>query len=139
MKKTFLNTLTPEEVIKRLRKGEVIKCEDSDKVFYMIDGILVNEDSKKSILVCPCFEISEQVDYLYFEEEEPFIITETGVYRTREGRKAFVYKIDDGDFDDKYPVNYILENDGTSHSATKRGKYNAKQETELDIVAKWED
>lgn len=89
MEKTYLNTLKPEEVIKRLKNGEFIKCESSDKVFHMIDGILVNEDSEKSIIVYPCFEISEQVDYLYFEEEEPFEITETGIFKTREEVESF--------------------------------------------------
>lgn len=137
MKKVFLNTLTPEEIIRRLKNGEVIKREDrgNDLIYRMIDGVIVQKDIW-DITIGSSFTVDEVDDY-YFEEDEPFIITETGVYKTRDGRKAFVYKIKD-ETDSIYPICYVVEKEDDSILATKQGKY-ATGETYLDIVAKWEE
>lgn len=138
-KHVFLNTLTSEEIIKRLKNGEVVKREDRwDKLIYrMIDGVIVAKDGT-DIIIGDTMVIDKEDDFYFEEEEEPFEITETGVYKTREGKKAFVYEIDEK-IDDKYPVCYILEKGDNFHSTTKQGKYNINQETSLDIVSKWED
>lgn len=132
MKKVYLNTLKPEEVIKRLKNGEFVKCESSDKVFYMIDGILVNEDSEKTITVCPCFEVSEQVDYLYFEEEEPFEITQTGFYRTRDGRKVYVSDVENYAYG-------VVDGERRIRNWSLEGRWAVTSLDDIDIVAKWED
>lgn len=40
MKKVYLKDLQPDEVIRRLKAGEVAKVEDSEYVFKFIDGML---------------------------------------------------------------------------------------------------
>lgn len=134
MKKVYLNTLTTEEIIKRLKDGELVKRDDRSGLIYkMIDGVIIIKDSK-GITLGGRLLINE-VDYLYFEEEEPFEIEETGVYKTRDGRKAYVYQIKD-ETDTKYPICYVV--DRMELSVTKQGRYCSK-EAPLDIIAKWED
>lgn len=127
MTKIFLKDLTLKEIIKRLRKGEVIKNNYIGALLYVVNGEILSKDDKGIITICP-----------YFEEEEPFEITETGVYRTRDGKRAYVYEVDESVYD-KFPVCYILEKEGKPHSTTKQGRFIAGKESPYDIVAKWED
>lgn len=135
VKRIYLNKLTPEEVIKRLKNGEVIHFEGNDLTLKMIDGIII-ERGRDCTGFNYAFIVDRNISDYYFEEE-PFEITETGVYKTRDGRKAFVYKISD-ETNTIYPIHYIVEKEDDSILATKQGKYDTG-ETELDIVAKWED
>lgn len=137
MKKVYLNTLTPEEVIKRLGNGEVIKKVGDNSTISLINGILVRKSGLYAWIndnLC----ISDNESLYYFEEEESIEITETGVYKTRDGRKAYIFRIDK-DEDDAYPVVYVVENEAYTLSATKQGKNVIDHETSLDIVAKWEE
>ena len=81
MTKIFLKDLTLKEIIKRLRKGEVIKNNYIGVLLYVVNGEILSKDPEGTITVCP-----------YFEEEEPFEITKTGVYRTRDGKRAYIYR-----------------------------------------------
>lgn len=138
MKKTFLNTLTLEEIIRRLRAGEVVKRDDRSGLIYrMIDGVIIQEDGE-DIGIGGYFTVDGVEDY-YFEEDEPFEIKETGVYKTRDGRKAFVYKIDD-ESNTIYPICYVVEKEEGLLLATIQGRYSSgNEEYGADIVAKWED
>lgn len=134
MKKTYLNTLTPEEIIKRMKNGEVVKCRSDNFIFKMIDGVIVLID-KEDMIINDSMVIDKKDDY-YFEEKGQFEITETGVYKTRDGRKAYVYEIED-DPEILYPVMFIA--DKLEIHVSKNGRYSLLNETVLDIVSKWED
>ncbi len=131
--KIYLNKLTFEEIIKRLKGGEVVKIKDSNDFYKMVDGIIFKYIGEYRIVTC---EIHIDEPYYYFEEEKPFEITETGLYKTRDGRKAFVYRVDRTTI---FSVEYVIEND-ICRSATKYG-FNLLGNTEsnLDIVSKWEE
>lgn len=135
MKKVFLNTLELEEVIKRLKNGEIVKHKNYKYIIKMIDNVIVLID-EEDVIIGDSLVIDNENDY-YFEENESFKITETGLYKTRNGRKAFVFKIDK-DVDDAYPVNYVIKNEDYTLSASKQGRNVADHETAMDIVAKWE-
>lgn len=136
MKKTYLNTLKPEEVIKRLKDGDVIHKDNSSVIIKFIDGVTVKEHG--TIIIYNYMITIDEINDYYFEEEEKFEITETGIYKTREGKKAFVYEIDEGD-DDIYHVYYIVENDGRTFSVTKQGRVNKYNTSPNDLVSKWKE
>ena len=91
--KTYLKDLTPEEIIKRLKNGEVIKIEHSGSYIKMIDDIMV----KFYPLHKSCINIAIDLDLegsdFYFETEEPLTFEEGKFYKTREGKKAYISRI----------------------------------------------
>lgn len=139
MRKVLLKDLTPEEIIKRLRKGEVIKCEDSNKITYLIDGIIVSEElllengeNVKHVIFGSHFFVNYKVDYLYFEEEEPFKITETGFYKTRDGRKVYVSDVENYAYG-------VVDGERRIRNWSLEGRWAVTNLDDIDIVAKWED
>lgn len=92
MKKIYLNTLKMEEIIKRLKDGEVVHTDGEDvNTYKMIDGILFSFCNSEYKILGACFNIANE--YYYFEEPEEFKITETGVYKTKDGRRAFICQV----------------------------------------------
>lgn len=68
--------------------------------------------------------------------EEQFEIKETGLYKTRDGRRAFVAYIEDVG---PYPVKGKIEGTSEEFSWTRKG-YNIDNEIyNTDIISKWED
>lgn len=100
MKKIYLNTLTPEEIIKRFKNGDVAKyeCEDDDpREAMLIDGFIVKKylaRGKSVFEISSGIYIDENDDY-YFEEQEEFKVEKTGKYKTRDGRIAYVSYIEE--------------------------------------------
>lgn len=68
--------------------------------------------------------------------EESFKIAEIGFYKTRSGKKAYVFDIDTTK---RYPVSYCIENTRDSFTCHMDGLYNQAKELSIDIVGKWED
>lgn len=132
MKKIYLNTLKPEEVIRRLKNGEVVHMDSSDSVTYkMIDGIICYYYDNKAYNICSGFNIDDYA--YYFESEEKFEITETGIYKTRDGQKVFIVDVEKGiaygTFEGKHKIfKWLLS-----------GSFGEDVPNELDIVSKWED
>lgn len=134
MKKVYLNTLTPEEIIKRLKAGEVVKFDNSSCIVSMVDGVIISKN-KGSFMFNDCFTVS-YISKSYFEEEEKFEITETGLYKTRDGRQVYVSVVDD---ESDYPVRGIVSGSIGLQSWTREGINMQGETLEIDIVAKWED
>lgn len=135
-KKIYLNTLKDEEVIKRLKNGEVIHIEKNSYKIKMIDGMIVEK-----LEDCTVFGISFTVDStndFYFEEEEPFEITQLGFYKTRDGRKAYISYIDKN-IVDRENVFGIIEGEPSPRRWFKYGRYDTNEKTKYDIIDKWED
>lgn len=130
MKKTYLSTLEPEEIIKRLKNGEVINDEESISTIKMIDGVIVKEYAQEMTFNY-AFTVDSVDDY-YFEEEEKFEITETGLYKTREGGRVFISAIEDYAFG-------IVEGEKIRRDWYLTGRFGEGLKSRIDIVSKWED
>lgn len=131
MKKIYLNTLKPEEIIKRLKNGEIIHNEGSASTIKMIDGVIV-EVYETYITFNQGFTV-DATDDLYFEEEEKFEIKETGLYKTRDGRLAFVSSIKDIN-KNSYPVVAVILGDIETSTWSIKGKRYDTKESGEDLV-----
>lgn len=89
--KTYLKDLTPEEIIKRLKNGEVIKIKDSKEYFKMIDDVICRFFDYGDVGIGSLLYAGP--DDAYFEIEEPLTFEEGKFYKTREGKKAYISKI----------------------------------------------
>lgn len=97
MKKVYLKDLQPDEVIRRLKAGEVVKCETDEHEpmkgqYKMIDGVLCGFFEGGDILYGAAIE---QDNGFYFEEPEKLKIEVRKPYKTKDGRKAFISVVDD--------------------------------------------
>lgn len=130
-KKIYLKTLTSEEIIKRLKDGEIVKRQlgDNELIFKMIDGIIVMEEAGQRT-IGEAIYVDEIEDY-YVEEEEKFEIKEIGVYKTRNGRKVFISKVEWYAFG-------VIEGTTEIHDWYVSGQYASCKQHEMDIVSKWE-
>ena len=129
--KTYIKDLTPEEIIKRLKNGEVFKSRLRSDEIKLVDGVLFMKKEDGSVIINPRFEITSD---LYFETEEPFEIKEAGFYKTRDGRKVFVSKI----YDDC--IIGLIDGEEELQNWNLNGfVFNDKREENQDIISKWED
>ena len=139
--KTYLKDLTPEEIIKRLKNGEILHPVNPDFYIKMIDGVLCefynNELKFINVQVGSVYRPDSNEGYdFYFETEEPFEIKEAGLYKTRDGRKVFVSCIIDGDFP---VVRGIIQGEEKTTSWYLSGEYEQCFKNDEDIISKWED
>lgn len=133
MKKVYLET--PEAVIKALKDGKEIKNEDEyNKYSYkLVDGFIVNTVGNNFIVGG---DISNIDNHPYILEEEPLKIEVDKFYKTRDGRKAFVYaKIC---FDYAYPFCVVRAEKLDSYNVNENGKQ-ASNDQSLNLVAPWEN
>lgn len=127
-----LKDLTADEVIKRLRAGEVIKGDKSDISYKMINDILceIREDGR--IFYNVGFYSNEE---FYFEVPNKIELNVGATYKTRDGRKAFIsfyYPYS------AYPYKGIIEGESCAVTWDCNGLYDLK-ESPKDIVGKWSD
>lgn len=94
MKKTYLNTLKYDEIIKRLKNGEIIHSDSEETFIKMVDGICVKIFINDGACNINPYIVSNSEYRYYFEDKEPFAIIKTGKYRTRDGRIAYVSYIE---------------------------------------------
>ena len=133
MKKVYLKDLQLDEVIRRLKSGEILKNEQSKSQIKYIDGVLCR--------ICENGTIEYNTNFWtcniahYFEEPEELKLEVGKPYKTKSGEKAFI--TDFNKYTRKYrgvivgineeffswQVQGIL--DGTDHA--------------YDIVAEWGD
>lgn len=134
--KTYLKDLTLEEIIKRLKNEEVIYFDLAKQVHIkMIDGIICKFFGAKDVEINHFFSMTDSS--YYFETEEPFEIKETGLYKTRSGRKVFV-----SDISKKpnriYKISGIIEGDALSSNWPVYGS-ETMGVVSNDIISKWEE
>lgn len=132
MTKKYLKT--PEEVIKALKEGKTIKS--VNKYEYVLkDGFILerNFGNLESINTTLFFEVNRY----YIEEQEPLKLKVGKFYKTRDGRKAFIFtKIDNA----QYPFAFIVvDGDFNSKSCTVTGFHFDTKQDQLDLVAPWEE
>ena len=132
MKKVLLKDLQPDEVIRRLKAGEVVKDECSKEIIKMIEGILCSVsdlgNTRLNILLNPLCP-----DY-YFEEPEELKLEVGKFYRTRDGRKVFIFITDD------YNYRGVIENSNNDFAWREKGKsVYSTDDNNLDLVSEWSD
>lgn len=136
IKKIYIKTLLPEEVIKRLLKGEEIHyIENSDHFIYRIEeGLLCRfKAGTNEVIIGTAFLSYDET--MYFEEEAADLISEPGLYRTQAGNKVFVSDI----IEHAGVCHGIME--GTCKATTwyLNGQRHKTYLTDDDIVDVWKD
>lgn len=123
MKKVYLKTLTVDCIIKRLNRGDVVKGEDGSK-FYMEGGFIIFEHKDGVIM-----NSGIPNGGTYFEEEgTDFEVKKTGLYKTRDGSKAFVsFLYKDG-------CSGVIEHEDIKSKWHIDGSYIDKKQPDNDLV-----
>lgn len=86
--KIFLNTLTMEEIIKRLQNGEVIRSIDNNSESKLVNNILCTHTDNYNIINDSL--IYFQDTKLYFKATKPLDLNPGITYKTRNGKKAYI-------------------------------------------------
>ena len=137
MTKKYIKDMEVEEVIARLQKREVIKCETNSysSEIKLINGILVKFDSNGDTFITPNLNIKTSGYNYYFEETKSFKITETGLYKTRDGRKAFLSVVDNA----TSLANGIVEGVYDAYFWNLDGNLHDDEQSSFDLVSRWEE
>ena len=135
IKKIYMNTLEPKEILSRLSKGEEIHyVVDSDHFIYRIEeGIFCRfKAGTNEILIRPALLSNDEERYF---EEEADLISEPGLYRTQLDKKVFVSDI----IEHAGVCHGIIE--GTCKATTwyLNGQRHKTYLTDDDIVDVWKD
>lgn len=131
MTKRYLKT--PEEVIDALQDGKIVI--DGEGYNYKLYKGIIFWKYKEKWAVTPT---TSCLYGLYVNESEPLKLEVGKFYKTRDGRKAYVYaKTDTG----KYNCWAVIVNSftGGNFCCTVDGKYAAGTESGKDLVAPWEE
>lgn len=127
--KKYLNS--PREIIKVLKEGKLIFEDGSDSVFKLVDGIIVHVyDDYNDIGAQICLSNGARRRY-YVQEGDPLTLEKGKLYKTRDGRKAFVSSTLVGACGSVENWDKILkwDDDGTCLDGVK----------ETDIVEEWRE
>lgn len=129
--KTYLKDLTPEEVIRRFKAGEVAKNSLNQEVF-IIDGVFCErvKDNKFNINISLF-----HCENFYFETPDELKPEVGKCYKTRDGRKAFISYVAK---DDEMCFGCI-QDDNTVTSWHKNGSFFAEEIDNLDLISEWSD
>ena len=128
--KTYLKDLKPEEVIRRLKAGEVLKDEHINSQIKYIDDVLCyfceNGVVEYNANVWSC-----NINY-YFETPDELKLEVGKCYKTRDRRKAFI---------SSYEGIYIgiVVGEDTLTKWFANGKYQNNEEHPLDLISEWSD
>ena len=130
MKKTYFKDLSDEQIIENLKNEMVVKSDEDNYEYKLVDGTLCEFDEGKLTFYNAGLNLN-YIDY-YFEEPEVLELEVGELYKTRDGRKAFVGKMRG----DVGVLEGFVENDDT-HSWNKDGRSYFFNK-DLDLVEKWE-
>lgn len=138
--KKYTKDMTAEEVMRRLKSGEIVRSLESDTVYRISNGLLCRYGGN-----CECIGIGVRLnpwcDQYYFDCPDEFKITKTGLYRTRDGRKVFVSYIVKDDEDCDFPVEGVIEGSSEVHNWRTSGLWDGYVDkiTDNDIVGEWNE
>ena len=131
--KTYLKDLTPDEVIIRLKAGEEVNASQSKVKYKVIDGVLCGLWSDGEIDYNARI-IGNKERVWYFETPDELKLEVGKCYKTRDGRKAFVY-LEVGDY-----FRGVVEGDDKIYVWDGKGQYsNRAMECRLDLISEWSD
>lgn len=122
--KQYIKDLSVEQVIERLKSGEVLQ--GTTGTYEMIDGIIIHKE-KDNWAITPVI----RRDYeCYFDRPEPEIEIEVGsFYKTRNGLKAYAYT---AAAENRIAV--VVENQ-IPYTVSINGYVSDEAENDLDLVA----
>ena len=123
---------TPEEVIDALAAGKVVRDEGSQWTLYK--GFIMRKDNTFDNWVVNDYILSEYAG-LYVDEPKPIEIEVGKFYKTRNGRKAFVYAKTNFD----YPYRFCVAMVGNleSYSVNAKGTQSDIEQRPVDLIAPW--
>lgn len=124
MKTVYLET--PEDVIKALKEGKVIK-DDNGYSYKLVDGVIVST-----------YKNSFSVGYNIFSGNRPYILEEEPLkievgkwYETRDHQKARCYNFDNNSY-------FFTIDNYTVFMTDTKGSFRRKQViSDLDIIGPW--
>lgn len=127
---------TPEEVVQALKDGKVVESEGYS--YKLVNGVICSF-YKQGYYKWNVGGAIFQSDEPYVDEPEQLKLEVGKFYKTRNGKKAFVY----GKYkntNEIYPYAVVTVTDPISESTvTENGKRCIGQETCSDLVAPWEE
>lgn len=129
MKKVYLET--PEAVIKALKEGKEVRDENNYS-FKIVDGFIVATYDDDFYIGYTIYSL----DKPYILEEEPLKIEVGKFYKTRDGRKAFVYA---NTYTGLCWVVIIDSSADGTFCCTVDGMFCPGEENEKDLVAPWKE
>lgn len=136
MGKTYLKDLKPDEVIRRLLAGEVLREDDSKIKIKLVEGMICTYFSNGSVLIndSVLFDDNNKEDF-YFETTDELKLEVGKCYKTRDGRKAFVcyYNKEDNEYH-----GCILGSD-TVVCWCENGLWYENEENGPDLISEWRD
>lgn len=134
--KRYLNSV--EEVLKALKEGKDVIDKTDGSIYRLVDGILChNYNDRTSINAGLMLYFGKIVSDFYTEEPEPLKFEVNRAYKTRNGRKVFLFSIDKEM--DGAELHFIGESSYflADFWADKNGIY--KDNNNLDIIGYWEE
>lgn len=135
MKKVYLKDLQPDEIIRRLKAGEVFKEEKGNYEKKLIDGIICTIYANNKYIINDYLISNDETSY--FEEQEELKLEVGKCYKTRDGRKAFIASKNNNS---DYPFWGIIEGYTKGEIWQENGKYGALwKENRLDLISEWSD
>lgn len=136
MKKVYLKDLTPDEVIRRLKAGEVLKTIDEDTEMKIVEGLLCSFYKDGSFTINGDFHIDKDLDkYYYFEEPEELKLEDGKCYKTRDGHCAICHYIDKKD--NMFPYKFVVVGEYVAFSTNEDGRLYKNTEDKLDLISEW--
>lgn len=133
--KTYLKDLTPEEVIRRLKAGEVVRFEEADFYYRFINDVLCFFDGEDGIVYNASISIHPKSKH-YFETPDELKLEVGKCYRTKDGRKAFISSYNSST---KYFKGAVIDFLNLA-VWTENGMYlYASEESNLDLISEWSD
>lgn len=123
--KRFISNLKPEDIIAKLKQGIVLKDDEVNDTYEMVDGLVV----RKTQYGWTIGDIISSSEKIYFDEPEPEIEVVIGrFYKTRDDRRAFVFsKNSEG----RYCV--VIENE-LPYTVSANGYYSDETDNDKDLV-----
>lgn len=133
--KTYLKDLTPDEVIRRLKVGEVVKNYDATKTYKIVDGMLCEFLPSGGVNYNIALQIWMNSNF-YFETPDELKLEVGKCYKTRDGRKAFISI--QNKLDKKFSGIYVGCN--SCCAWFNDGCYKIdKSESSFDLISEWSD
>lgn len=134
MKRVYLKDLQPDEVIRRLKSGEVVKHIRGNYEKKLIDGVICTIFNKKGHIINDCITSDESA---YFEEPEELKFELGTRYKTRDGHCAIFHYIDKNN--NVFPCKFVIVGENYFYATDKDGRCYKDTENRLDIVSEWSD
>ena len=131
--KTYLKDLTPEEVIRRLKAGEVVKHDNGNYEKKLIEGIICTFFNSGGFVVNDALSDNSSE---YFETPDELKLEVGKCYKTRDGRKAFISI--QNKLDKKFSGIFVGCN--SCCAWFNDGCYKIdKSESSFDLISEWRD